>query len=117
MEGYLLSFGLGYLVGLAILGYAILLKAIKIVGSKIRLPKLAIQLIVLLHYAVGMLGLVYVPAFFYRNYLRDGSIAEGVIFSMTGIVTISIIFWILLKWDNLEIRFHRKEMKEIKSSE
>lgn len=108
IEGYFLSLGLGYLIGLAVLGYAILLKAIKIVGSRNHFPKFVIHLIVLLHYAVGLLGLVYVPAFFYRNYLHDGSIVDGVIFAATGIVAISAAFWILLKWNCLGISFDQE---------
>ncbi len=108
MESYLLSVGLGYLVGLAVLGYAVLLKAIKLMGEKYRFTKFSIYLATLLHYVVGLLGLVYVPAFMYRNYLRDGTVAEGIIFAATGIITIGVVFYVLSKWDDLGIWFDRK---------
>jgi hypothetical protein len=108
MENYLLSFGLGYLVGLAVLGYAVLLKAIKLIGKKYGFSKFIISVATLLHYVAGLLGLVYVPAFFYSNYLRDGTAADGVVFAVTGIVTISIVFFILSKWDDIGISSDQK---------
>jgi len=101
MENHIFNFGLGYLVGLGVLGYVLLLYAIKKIGKKLGWPARGVTFIVALHFIAGLTAILFVPSIYFKNYGGRDSTVDGIIFSVTLLFILFIALRIAQHWDSL----------------
>lgn len=94
MEPYLFSAGLGYLTGLGLHGYIMLLYGIKKAGNNCNWPRWRLRLIIGLHYVGGLGAMLLVPVVYLKEYDGPGASAVGIIFAVPALsmVIVSLFF-------------------------
>ncbi len=98
MENNLFSFGLGYLVGLAILGYVFLLYVIQNLEKNYKISKFGVQVLTALHLIAGLSGILLVPSLLLYEYIDDEGMGK-IIFAITLFSVLSIVFFVAKNWD------------------
>ncbi len=101
MENHIFNAGLGYLVGLGVLGYVLLLYVIKKIGKKSGWPTWGINFLVTLHLIAGLTAIFFVPSIYFKNYEGPDSVIDGIIFAVTLIAILFVVLRIAQYWDNL----------------
>jgi len=97
MEGSLLGLVLGYLVGLSVLGYILLLHVINGLEKNFNFSKLVVKFLTIGHFILGVSGMVFVPSLFI--YFRMKKEGLGMfIFSITLFFVLCIVFFIAKRW-------------------
>ena len=99
MENLIFNAGLGYLIGLGLLGYVFLLYVIKKIGKKSGWPSWVINTIIILHFIVGLTGIFYVPIIYFKDY--EGSTIDGIVFSVMLLVILYVTIQIAFRWDSI----------------
>jgi len=101
MEGYFLSLGLGYLVGLGVFGYFSLLKVINNAGEKRGSSKVGARILAGIHFVAGLSGILYFPSVYVRNNIDSDAVIENVIFAVTLLLLIVVVLRVAYKWDRM----------------
>lgn len=100
MENNLFSFGLGYLVGLAVLGYVFLLYVIQNLEKNYNFSKFSVQVLSMLHLIAGLSGILFVPSILLYEYIEDEEMGK-IIFALALFFVLFIVFFIAKNWDDL----------------
>lgn len=97
MEDIIFNLGLGYLLGLGLLGYVFLLEFIRKQKKLSNWSNFRVNFYVFIHFIIGLLGIGFVPSTFFRNYQGEdiGKIIFGVIVGLA----IFIIYKIVNNWE------------------
>ena len=104
MENNLFSLGLGYLVGLAVLGYVFLLYVIQNLEKNYKFSKFSIQVLSVLHLIAGLSGILFVPSLLLYEYIEEEGMGK-IIFAITLFFVLFIVFFVAKNWDTIVTKY------------
>ena len=95
------------MVGLAVLGYVLLLHVIQNLEKNYNFSKFSVQVLSILHLIFGLSGILFVPSILLYEYIEEEGIGK-IIFAIVLFSALFIVFFIAKNWDDLVTKL-RKE--------